>query len=126
MRSTSLRAAKSTTAKPLRLESCTKIRRTEPSGAFSIAIGRTPSSSWSCQAIFSVARSITVSTLLRIEPVITYLLSGVTYTLCRRPFTGIVLATLSSAVSITSSAPGSSAMPTTTRPPSFVVAMLFG
>ena len=78
MRSTSLRAAKSITAKPLRLESCAKMRRVEPSGAFSIAIGRTPSSSLSSQAILSDARSITVSTLVRIEPVITCLLSGVT------------------------------------------------
>ena len=78
MRATSLRAAKSTTAKPLRSESCAKMRLVEPSGLASIAIGRTPPLSFSSQATCSVARSITVSVLSRIEPVMTYLLSGVT------------------------------------------------
>src|SRR5216683_4745235 len=39
IRATSLRAAKSTTAKPLVSESCTKMRLVEPSGPASIVIG---------------------------------------------------------------------------------------
>ena len=54
------------------------MRLVEPSGLVSIAIGRTPPLILASQATCSVARSMTVNMLFRIEPVIAYLPSGVT------------------------------------------------
>src|ERR1700749_1481567 len=64
-RATSLRAAKSTTANPLKSDNCTKIRLVEPSGPASIAIGRMPLSSLTSHATRSVSRSMSVTLPVR-------------------------------------------------------------
>ena len=55
-----------------------KMRLVEPSGLVSIVIGRTPLPRLSSQAISSFCRSTTVNMLVRVEPMIANLLSGVT------------------------------------------------
>ena len=84
MRLISLRAAKSTTAKPLKPLNCTKSHLVDPSGFAENVIGRTPRSISSVQAGCSVAASNTFTVLPAIEPATTYLPSGVTYALWMR------------------------------------------
>ncbi len=81
IRRISLCVAKSTTAKPLKSVSWTKIHLVEPSAFAANAIGRMPRSISSVHAGCSVAASNTLIVLPAIEPATTYLPSGVTYAL---------------------------------------------
>jgi hypothetical protein len=89
-------------------------------------MGRTPRSNANSQEGWRVSSSITVRILFATDPATTYLPSGVTYVLCTAPFTGMLLMFFIVAVSITSTAPGATAMPTKTRLPSFEIEMLLG
>src|SRR6185503_16979721 len=75
----SLCDAKSTTAKPLKPLTWTKIHFVEPSGLVANVIGRTPRSIFSVQAGSSVLASITLTVAPAIEPATTHFPSGVTY-----------------------------------------------
>ena len=75
-------------------------------------MGRIPKSMVSAQAGFSVGTSITVMVFEGMEPATTYLPSGVTYVLCTAPFTGMLLTFSCAVVSMTSTAPGATLMPT--------------
>ena len=67
-----------------------------------------------------------MAALFSIEPLTAYLPSGVTNTLCTLPSTGMLFTRVSKVASITSMTPGSVLIPTSTRPPSLVMARLFG
>ena len=102
------------------------MRFVEPSAFVSNAIGRIPASILMVRTIRSVAASTMEIVLLAIDPATANLPSGVTYTLCTSPATGTVAMRFSEDVSMTSSAPGASRMPTYTFRPSFVMSTLFG
>ena len=78
IRRSSLRVAKSTTAKPWKFESWTMISFVDPSGLRVKAIGRMPALKVSVHATVSVDVSMTLMVFVGIEPETAYLPSGVT------------------------------------------------
>src|ERR1700691_864632 len=126
MRLISFRVAKSTTANPLKPESWAKIHLVLPSGFVANVMGRIPWSIVRDQTGSSVFWSITVIVFDAMEPLTTYLPSGVTYVLWTAPFTGMLLTFSSEVVSTTSTAPGATAMETYTFSPFLLIGMFLG